>query len=265
MNLKEIIKEGRKAKHLTQEEFAEIMGVSRVTVSAWERGTRVPNIEHLKIIEEVLEVKIFNDDSANEMLKIGTTRNISDYKIAKILTEIHKLNLGIKIGFILSEPIKLNDDLKKGEIKILIDYIPNINFANNCGFEEIPIGCFKTCFACSNDNYEKYKDLRTLDNLIKQNLIIPGPSRRRQWLDEFLRTHNIKIDSLYFLPDSKCMADFVINNDFIGYFMEDEVAFYNLKNIKLDEEMPTNPVGVIYSKKANRMIKKIVEIIVNNF
>ncbi len=52
----------RKAKHLSQEEFAVRLNVVRQTVSKWEKGLSVPDVEMLLKIAEVLDV------SVNELL-----------------------------------------------------------------------------------------------------------------------------------------------------------------------------------------------------
>ena len=46
----------RKLKHLTQQEFALMMGVSVALVGGWERGTREPTNEQVKKIMTILQV-----------------------------------------------------------------------------------------------------------------------------------------------------------------------------------------------------------------
>ena len=84
-------------------------------------------------------------------------------------------------------------------------------------------------------------------------------------LDEILQKNNIKLIATHSMPDSKLMADFIKENDFIGYFIEEEVKEYDLIKIKLKEEMPINSIGIIYSKKTiNRVAKDFIEIILKN-
>lgn len=56
--LNENIKALRKAKGLTQEDFAARLHVVRQTVSKWERGLSVPDSEMLIKISELLEVSV---------------------------------------------------------------------------------------------------------------------------------------------------------------------------------------------------------------
>ena len=48
----------RKEKSLTQEKFAEILGVSNRSISRWENGHNMPDLSLLKIISDELDVSI---------------------------------------------------------------------------------------------------------------------------------------------------------------------------------------------------------------
>ena len=52
------IKKYRKAKHFSQEEFAMRLCVVRQTVSKWEQGTSLPDVQMLLKIAQVLEVSV---------------------------------------------------------------------------------------------------------------------------------------------------------------------------------------------------------------
>lgn len=79
--LKDIILEKRKKYNMTQEELSEKLGVARQTVSKWETGETVPDIDSLKklailfqfSIDEVLGIEIEhdNDDEANWLIVAG--------------------------------------------------------------------------------------------------------------------------------------------------------------------------------------------------
>jgi len=198
-------------------------------------------------------------------LTIGTTRNIADYTLPKYLSRFNKLYPNIKINIFTDNATNLNDYLLKHKIDILIDYLPNINFNQKLDFTIKPIGYYKTCFACSKKYYESIKNkINSLCDLNNYSLVISGSSRRRQMLDEILQNNNVKLTPNIQLPDSKLMADFVKNNDYIGYFIKDEIKTYDLKEIELKEQMPINSIGIIYSNNtlnpvANNFIKVIEE------
>jgi len=53
----------RKTKHMSQEELAEIIGVSRQTISKYETGEAIPDIEKCKQMADIFEVSL--DDFVN--------------------------------------------------------------------------------------------------------------------------------------------------------------------------------------------------------
>lgn len=82
MNIAEIIRKRRRAKDMTQEEIAEILGVSVSAVSLWESGKTAPDISLIPAICSVLEV------SADELFGIDLEKKKED--IDKIIEEAHK-------------------------------------------------------------------------------------------------------------------------------------------------------------------------------
>ena len=126
-----------------------------------------------------------------------------------------------------------------------------------------PLTQYNTCSACSKSYYENIKNkIKSLKDLTNYDFVISGSSRRRQMLDEILQRNDVELDSKYQMPDSKLMADFIKKNDFIGYFIEDEIEEYDLVKIDLKEKMPINAIGIIYPKKTiNHVAKDFVNIV----
>lgn len=212
--------------------------------------------------------KILNEEISDENLtgniKIGTTRNISDYKLEIFLTDFIKKYPNVQIKILTDNASNLNKYLINREIDILIDYLPQINYSEKYDLDVKAIGNFNTCFACSKAFYEKNKDdIKQLEDLKKYKLVIPGSSRRRQMLDEVLQSNNVELKPDIEMPDSKLMIDFINNNDFIGYFIEEELKDTNLIKLSLKEQMPINSIGMIHHKKTiNTLAKKFVELVV---
>lgn len=57
------IKEARKAKGLTQEQLAKLVGVTQGAVAQWEKGIAHPSFDKLKSVADALEI------TADELLK----------------------------------------------------------------------------------------------------------------------------------------------------------------------------------------------------
>lgn len=60
---KDNLLELRKFKHLTQEDLAEMVGVTRQAVAKWEAGETMPDLDKSKLLAKILEVSL--DDLAN--------------------------------------------------------------------------------------------------------------------------------------------------------------------------------------------------------
>ncbi len=78
LRIGELIKQLRKEKGITQEEFAEILGVSFQSVSRWENGTCYPDLELLPTISEFFGVTVDNLLGVNEETERVNVRKYHD-------------------------------------------------------------------------------------------------------------------------------------------------------------------------------------------
>lgn len=85
MSIGEKIKENRKKKNMSQEQFAEIFNITRQTVSNWENGKSYPDLEVILKISDFFEV------STDELLK-------KDISIVKKIDSEKKKNKKLAIG-----------------------------------------------------------------------------------------------------------------------------------------------------------------------
>ena len=63
------IKDKRMSKNLTQEELAEMLGVTRSTIAMWETGEAFPRADKLPLLARILECNIddlFKEGEKNE-------------------------------------------------------------------------------------------------------------------------------------------------------------------------------------------------------
>lgn len=56
MEFKEILKDLRTSKNLTQEQLAKAINYSTITISKWETGVKNPSIESIKILAKFFDV-----------------------------------------------------------------------------------------------------------------------------------------------------------------------------------------------------------------
>lgn len=74
MNIGEKIKKLREEEGLTQKDLSELTGINRITIGNYERGNRVPNIERIIPIANVLNV------DANYFIDMNNGNATSRYK-----------------------------------------------------------------------------------------------------------------------------------------------------------------------------------------
>ena len=104
------LKELRKEKGLTQEQLAEQMGVARRTVSRWETGMNMPDLDLLIELSDLYETDLREilsgerkSEKMNEELK-ETVLQVADYsneEKERLLRRMHWLFLAGLIGFIV--------------------------------------------------------------------------------------------------------------------------------------------------------------------
>lgn len=75
----------RKQASLTQEELGEILGVTNKTVSRWENGNYMPDIEMLQLLSKVFDVGI-NDLLAGEKIADEDFRQKAEENIIEVAT-----------------------------------------------------------------------------------------------------------------------------------------------------------------------------------
>ncbi len=153
MNLGKNILKLRKEHKLSQENLAELIGVSRQTISNWELGETSPNPEQLKLLSKNLNISIDEllDNNVKEILveKVSNTERLAGIiiKILKIagilfisLIIIDLLALIIftvvkKNHTIYNEKttVSLNCTLNNEEYNYIVEYDNNDNIITNEG------------------------------------------------------------------------------------------------------------------------------------
>ncbi len=75
MELSEKIQKLRKDRGLTQEQFAELLFVSRTAVSKWETGRGIPSVESLQLLAKLCGVTLDELLQAEEMIAVAKNEN----------------------------------------------------------------------------------------------------------------------------------------------------------------------------------------------
>ncbi len=82
------IVQGRKKKGMSQEDFSDIMGVSRQMVSRWELNTAMPRMQKIRKISEILDISIEDLLSGNENKKFNSPVALNTINLKTLLKVI---------------------------------------------------------------------------------------------------------------------------------------------------------------------------------
>jgi len=93
MGLADNLKSIRQERHISQEELAEIIGVSRQSVSKWEQGSGYPEMEKLLVLSKELNVSL-------DYLMLGEIKSTENNKNLSnnIMVPTGKLRLNHMMG-----------------------------------------------------------------------------------------------------------------------------------------------------------------------
>ena len=82
MTLGEKIAKQRKELNYTQEQLADILGVSRQSISKWEANNGLPDVDNLKALAQLLNVSVdylLDDGEVIDEVVMREPYNLSDY------------------------------------------------------------------------------------------------------------------------------------------------------------------------------------------
>ena len=156
MNISSRIKNARKKKNLTQEELGDLLFVSDKTISSWEKGRTIPDVESINKISKVLDVPFLS-------LLYGDI-NISNIEI-EVKFKVSKIEYDQLLQLMDKNAVKLVEEIQNDDYYIS-DYfqekewirIRNNNYKNIMTYKRWYQN--KYC-----DEYEVYVD--NVDNLQK--------------------------------------------------------------------------------------------------
>lgn len=117
----ENLKKQRKFRELTQEQLADILGVSFQSVSKWERGEGYPDIEMLPTIANCFGITVDELIGMNEILDTADVKNILDKEKDNLSKGLIKENIKL-----LAEAVKIHPN----NYKLLSRYAVNLTFVD---------------------------------------------------------------------------------------------------------------------------------------
>lgn len=144
MEIGKTIEKRRKELKLSQENLAELVGVSRGTISCWENDKKSPSGEHLELLAKALQLTVdqltsgkYDSQAIAQQAETDKTIGILSWKTQLLETialcllflafAIHKL-FGDTISFIMSPPLSITALILTSKI---VKLIPDKNLSDS--------------------------------------------------------------------------------------------------------------------------------------
>ena len=155
----------RKKQGLSQEELAELIGVTRQTISNWELGSTFPDPEQLKLLSKTFHISI-DELLGNDIKEVLVERVSNTEKLAGIMIKILKVFGFILVGLFLIDIVALIIYASTGNLHN-VESSATITCQLNEKSYQIEFGTDKyfNCDNCSNQMEEEIKKLVDFEEL----------------------------------------------------------------------------------------------------
>ena len=191
------------------------------------------------------------DNLERGKLNIGLPSYISSFYFMDKIIDFYKKYPNIEITLINGNKESLLDLLNKHQIDFIIYSSPIIEDIKDDDIEVVKLYPIRYTFFCRTDEYEKYKNIKTIKDIENVPLVLPVPgSNNRRFLDEILLKRDVHINKVINIHTSEGIITGVKNNLGIGYIISDIIKDDdNFKCIDIDTKLHEEEIALIYNKK----------------
>ena len=191
------------------------------------------------------------DNLERGKLNIGLPSYISSFYFMDKIIDFYKKYPNIEITLINGNRESLLDLLNKHQIDFFIYSSPIIEDIKDDDIEVVKLYPIKYTFFCRTDEYEKYKNIKTIKDIENVPLVLPVPgSNNRKFLDEVLLKNDVNITRAINIHTSEGIVTGVKNKLGIGYIISDIIKDDdNFKCIDIDTKLHEEEIALIYNKK----------------
>lgn len=183
------IKNIRLNNNLSQQKFADMLGVTSQAVSKWENGKNIPDISVMQDISKKFNVNI-------EELLNGEYNKTKENKLDKRVTIIAILIIILCLTLIVSIIIKEKKDDYK--FKILLTNCQNFNITGSIAYNDVKSSIYITNVEyCGGDDKETYKQIECSlyeMNDDNTNKISTNSIGYNTTLEDFLKSVEFKVE-----------------------------------------------------------------------
>lgn len=184
-------------------------------------------------------------------LNIGLPSYISSFYFMDKIIDFYKKYPNVEITLINGNRDSLLDQLNKHTIDFFIYSSPIIDDIKGNDIEVVKLYPIKYTFFCKADEYDKYKNIKTIKDIEHVPLVLPVPgSNNRKFLDEVLLKNDVNINRSINIHTSEGIITGVKNNLGLGYIISDIIKEdEDFKCIDIDTELHQEELVLIYNKK----------------
>lgn len=173
MNIGENIKKERKKRNISQEGLSNLSGIPRVTLSRYETGTRIPNINVLNKISEALDVPLDNLIYQPDLKSYSNNYNFDKYEessgyiINKVSIDTKKYDLNLNsYKKELPSFFSSTSNTIKSEDNIILDVSNYENDSKRSTVTESLINLLS--YTSSNDNIASTLTSKEIDSILSK-------------------------------------------------------------------------------------------------
>lgn len=181
-------------------------------------------------------------------LTIGLPSYISSFFFFDKIIDFNKKYPNVEITLINGSHAYLLDLLDKHQVDFIVYSSIDVNDKE---LEVIKLYTVKYSFFCRKDQYDKYKNIKSVKDLENVPLVLPIPStNNRRYLNEVFIKYNVNPKRTINIHTSEGILTGVKNNLGVGYIISDIIKnddSYKLINVK--EKLREEDIVVIYNKK----------------
>ncbi|MEO1772459.1 helix-turn-helix domain-containing protein [Candidatus Enterococcus ferrettii] len=105
MEVGEKLRERRNILHMTQDEVAEALGVTRQTISNWENGRSYPDIERIIRLSDIYQLSLDELLKGDNKMVHQLQKNTQQNRFVKTFILLLIVNVLLMVGLMLASPL----------------------------------------------------------------------------------------------------------------------------------------------------------------
>ena len=196
-------------------------------------------------------------------IRIGTLSHIGVFYLSNYIAEFRKIYPAIRFEIVCKSTPDMVEMLETRKLDLIIDTLP---IQSKKDVKKVTLSRLQNCFAY-NKHLMKNVHIETIEDLKKYPLILPSiPSSIRLKIDEYMESHNMKIDPIIESWTNEIMLEMVREGVGVGYFVKNVIDFQGDRDcfeiVTFDDPLPAVDVCCVYIEEfLTTATRKFVELL----